>query len=103
MPKAPSPRDLFCTALYTLTGGKLKGLMVATMADRLGITFETAEALAAECAGRGWLAHEVHTVALRGEGFDVARRAFEAASKPRASALTIAYLAGPARPAGEGP
>jgi|SRR5689334_10107572 hypothetical protein len=61
----PSPEALFCAALYTLTGGKLKRLMVTTMAEQLGITFERAEALADACAERGWLAHEVHTVSLR--------------------------------------
>jgi hypothetical protein len=57
----PSPEALLCAALYTLTGGKLKGLMVATMAGQLGITCERAEA----CAERVWSAHEVHTVSLR--------------------------------------
>jgi hypothetical protein len=44
----PSRHELFCAARYTLTGGELKGLMVTTVADQLGITFEDAEALAAE-------------------------------------------------------
>ena len=63
-----------------MTGGKLKGLMVTTMAEQLGISFERAEALEEACDERGWLAHEVHTVALRQDGFRVARRVLEAAS-----------------------
>jgi len=47
----PSPEALFCAALYTLTGGKLKGLMVTTMAEQLGITFERAEAAPAVACG----------------------------------------------------
>jgi hypothetical protein len=76
----PSPEALFCAALYTLTGGKLKGLMVTTMADKLGISFERAEALAEACAERGWLDHKVHTVALRQDGFTVAKKIFDAAA-----------------------
>ena len=83
MAKPPSPPELFCAALYTLTGGKFKGLMAATMADRLGITFEVAEALAEECAPRGWLEHASHTVSLRAQGFDVARKALEATAGRR--------------------
>lgn len=77
----PTPPELFCAALYALTGGKLNGLMVATMARELGVTFDEAEALAEECARRKWLAHQVHTVALRGEGFAVAKRTLEAQSR----------------------
>ena len=79
----PSPEALFCAALYTLTGGKLKGLMVTTMAEQLGITFERAEGLAEACAERGWLAHEVHTVALRQDGFTVAQRVLGVAPAAR--------------------
>ena len=81
MPK-PSRHELFCAALYTLTGGKLKGLMVATAADRLGISFDDAKALAAECARRKWLEHAVHTVTLRQDGLAVARRVLQATSAP---------------------
>jgi hypothetical protein len=76
MPK-PSRHELFCAALYTLTGGKLKGRMVTTMADELGITFEDAEALAEECARRGWLEHAMHTVTLRQDGYAAALRVLE--------------------------
>jgi hypothetical protein len=79
MPKSPSRPELFCAALYTLTGGKLKGRMVTTMADQLGITFEDAEGLAEECARRGWLEHAMHTVSLRQDGFAAALRGLEAA------------------------
>jgi hypothetical protein len=48
MPKPLSPYELFCAALYKLTGGELIGLRVATMARELGITFEAAECLAVE-------------------------------------------------------
>ena len=82
MPKPPSPPELFCAALYKLTGGELIGLRVATMARELGITFESAEALAADCAKRGWLEQVSDTVALRAPGFDVARKALEATSTP---------------------
>ena len=81
MTKQSTPSELFCAALYTLTGGKLKGLMVDTMASRLGITFDAAEALAAECAKRGWLEHVSHTVALREPGFAVASKVLEEASR----------------------
>lgn len=50
--KPPSLPELFCTALYTLTGGKLKGLMVDTIARQLGVTFEAAEALTIDFAKR---------------------------------------------------
>lgn len=82
MPKALSPPELFCAALYKLTGGELIGLRVATMARELSITFEAAEELAADCAKRGWLEHASDTVALREPGFTVARKALEAASTP---------------------
>lgn len=78
MPQSLSPPQLFCAALYTLTGGKPKGLMVATMADWLGITFEAAEALAEKCAERGWLEYVSHTVALRSPGLEVARKVLDA-------------------------
>ncbi len=77
MPKPTRP-ELFCAALYTLTGGKLKGLMVTTVAEELGITFEEAEELAAECAKRNWLEHAVHIVVLRTDGFAAALRGLQA-------------------------
>jgi hypothetical protein len=58
-----------CLALYTLSGGKiLRGFMVSTIADRLGIPFERAEEMAAEAAEAGLVRHEFHTVALTAEG-----------------------------------
>jgi hypothetical protein len=40
MPVARTPADIMCLAVYTLAGGKtLRGFMVSTIADRLGISF----------------------------------------------------------------
>jgi hypothetical protein len=70
--------------------------MVTTVAERLGITFDEAEELAAECAERNWLAHEVHTVALRQDGFAAAIRGLQATSaapdraRPRRTKPSIA-------------
>jgi hypothetical protein len=67
-----------------LSHGKLRGLMVATMARELGITFEAAEELAADCAKRGWLEHASHTVALQEPGIAVASEVLEEASRTEA-------------------
>ncbi len=38
MPVTRTPADIMCLAVYTLAGGKvLRGFMVATIADQLGI------------------------------------------------------------------
>jgi hypothetical protein len=69
MPVARTPADIMCLALYTLSGGKiLRGFMVSTIADQLGIPFERAEEMAAEAAEAGLVKHEFHTVALTAEG-----------------------------------
>jgi hypothetical protein len=40
MPVPRAPADIMCLAVYTLAGGKvLRGFMVSTVADRLGIGF----------------------------------------------------------------
>ena len=78
----PKPPELFCAALYTLTGGTPKDVMVTTMADRLDIPLEAAETLAADRAARGWLQYLAQTVALSDEGFNVARMVIDAASTP---------------------
>ena len=47
MPVARSPADILCLAVYSLAGGKvLRGFMVSTIADRLGIPFDRAEEMA---------------------------------------------------------
>ena len=69
MPVARSPADIMCLAVYTLAGGKiLRGFMVSTVADRLGVSFEQAEEMAVEAAEAGLIRHEFHTVTLTGEG-----------------------------------
>ena len=70
VPIARSKADIMCLALYTLAGGKvLRGFMVSTVADRLGITLERAEKMAAAAAA-GLMRHEHGTVTLTGEGQD---------------------------------
>jgi hypothetical protein len=69
MPIARSKADIMCLAVYTLAGGKvLRGFMVATIADRLGISFEQAEEMADAAAEAGLVRHEFHTVTLTAEG-----------------------------------
>jgi len=59
-----------CLAVYTMVGGSvLRGFMVQTVADRLGIDFEQAEAMAIAAAEAGLLGHEWYTVTLTGEGW----------------------------------
>ena len=56
-------------ALFALAGGRVgRGFMVKTVADRLGISFERAEAMAVAAAVAGLVRHEVHTLTLTGEG-----------------------------------
>jgi hypothetical protein len=58
-----------CLAVYTLAGGKvLRGFLVPTIADRLGISFEQAEEMADAAHAAGLVVHEYGTVALTGEG-----------------------------------
>ena len=69
MPVARSKADVMCLAVYTMVGGSvLRGFMVQTVADRLGIDFEQAEAMAIAAAEAGLLGHEWYTVSLTGEG-----------------------------------
>jgi Mn-dependent DtxR family transcriptional regulator len=58
-----------CLAVYTLAGGKiLRGFMVKTLADRLGIDFHRASAMADAAHAAGLVRHEHGTVTLTGEG-----------------------------------
>ena len=69
MPVARSPADVLCLALYTLAGGRImRGFMVQTVADRLDVTFDEAEAMAVAAEAAGLVRHQVHTVTLTGEG-----------------------------------
>jgi hypothetical protein len=69
MPAARSKADIMCLAVYTLAGGKvLRGFMVSTIADWLGISFEQAEEMAVAADEAGLIRHEFHTVTLSGEG-----------------------------------
>jgi hypothetical protein len=69
MPVARSPADSLCLALYALAGGRVgRGFMVKTVADRLGISFERAEAMAVAAEAAGLVRHQVHTVTLTGDG-----------------------------------
>jgi hypothetical protein len=70
MPVARSKADMMCLAVYALTDGRLmQGRMVSTVADRLGITFNRAVALA-EAAEAAGLIHFEHgfSVSLTEEG-----------------------------------
>jgi hypothetical protein len=67
MPAARSPADILCLALYVLAAGRLlRGFMVTTVADRLGIDFERCEAMAIA----GLVKHVAGTVMLTGDGYD---------------------------------
>lgn len=69
VPVARSPADILCLALYTLAGGQvLRGYMVQTIANRLGVTFDQAEAMAVAADEAGLVRHQMHTVTLTGEG-----------------------------------
>jgi len=59
MPVARSPADSLCLALYALAGGRVgRGFMVKTVADRLGISFERAEAMAVAAEVAGLVRHQ---------------------------------------------
>lgn len=86
MPVARSPADVLCLAVYALAGGRvLRGFMVATIADRLGIPFERAEEMAIAAAEAGLVRHEMHTVRLTAAGFDRGARLTTAFVKPAGS------------------
>jgi Mn-dependent DtxR family transcriptional regulator len=58
-----------CLAVYTLAGSKvLRGFMVSTIADRLGIGFYKATEMADAAHAAGLVRHEHGTVLLTGEG-----------------------------------
>jgi hypothetical protein len=64
----------FCHALAEETAGLAPGSwrMVLTIAQRMGITFDEASAVADDCVRREWADHRQHTVSLREEGRQVA-------------------------------
>lgn len=69
MPVARSPADILCLALYTLAEGQImRGFMVLTIAQQLGIGFDEAEAMAIAADKAGLVRHQVHSVTLTGEG-----------------------------------
>jgi hypothetical protein len=79
----------FCHALAEETAGMNpgSGRMVHTIAQRMGITFDTASVIADDCARRDWVDHRQHTVSLREEGREVAaavRKAIVTKQQPAA-------------------
>jgi hypothetical protein len=69
MPVARKPADIMCLAVYTLAGGRiLRGFMVTTVADQLGIDFDQANDMADAAHAAGLVVHEHGTVSLTGEG-----------------------------------
>lgn len=71
VPIARSKADIMCLAIYTLAGGKfLRGFMVQTIADRLGIGFDQADEMAIAAEKAGLVRHEMQSVRLTAAGFD---------------------------------
>ncbi|HEY2875730.1 MAG TPA: hypothetical protein VGJ56_27655 [Reyranella sp.] len=69
MPTARSKADIMCLAVYTLVGGRmLRGFIVTTVADRLGISFDRATDMADTAHQAGLVRHEHGTVTLTGQG-----------------------------------
>jgi hypothetical protein len=71
MPVARSKADILCLAVYTMSGGNvLRGFMVQTVADRLGIEFDQATEMAIAAEKAGLVRHESYpgTVTLTGKG-----------------------------------
>ena len=70
MPAARSPADILVLAVYTLAGGRiLRGFMVDTVAQRLGIDYDRAEAMADAADKAGWVKHHPPgVVTLTAEG-----------------------------------
>jgi hypothetical protein len=61
--------DIFCLALYTLAGERgLRGFMLATISDRLGISFGQTERMAIAAAKAGLVKMEFGTITLTSEG-----------------------------------
>ena len=65
----------FCIALAEETVGMTPGSwrMLATVAQRMGITYDEAEAIADDCVARLWVNYQMHSVRLREEGRQVAK------------------------------
>ena len=90
LPVCRTPVDTICLALYGLADGRsLRGFLVSTIADRLGIDFYRAAEMADAAHAAGLVRHEHGTVTLTVEG--LARRA--TLKQPTASSWS-------ARPAG---
>jgi Mn-dependent DtxR family transcriptional regulator len=69
LPASRTPADTVCLALCALAdGGSLRGFMVSTIADRLGIDFYRAAEMADAAHAAGLVRHEHGTVTLTGEG-----------------------------------
>ena len=70
MPVARSSADLMCLAVYTLAGGNvLRGFMVTTVAQRLGIPFDQATDMADAAHRAGLLKHKpAGSVSLTAKG-----------------------------------
>ena len=69
MPIARSKADIMCLAVYAMSGGNVvRGFMVPTIADRLGIPFGQAEAMAIAAGKAGLVKLEFGTITLTGEG-----------------------------------
>ena len=69
MPIARTHADIFCLALYTLAGGDmLRGFTLATISDRLGISFGQAEVMAIAAAKAALVKLEFGTITLTGDG-----------------------------------
>ncbi|WP_428669056.1 hypothetical protein [Reyranella sp.] len=69
-PAVPSaPADTFCLALYALANGRMKRRIdVATVARRLGVSYEQADAMLTEADAAGLVHHKARTVALTHKG-----------------------------------
>ena len=69
MPVLPTPSDRFCVALYTLTDGDmLRGFSLATISDRLGVSFGQAEVMAIAAAKAALVKLEFGTITLTSDG-----------------------------------
>jgi hypothetical protein len=69
LPIAQTPSDILCIALHTLANGEvLRGFMVSTIADRLGIDFYRATVMADAAHAAGFVRHEHGTVVLTDAG-----------------------------------
>jgi hypothetical protein len=79
----------FCHALAEETAGLAPGSwrMVHTIAQRMGITFDEASAIADDCVRREWADHRQHTVSLREEGRLVAAGVRKAITSKRQPAV----------------